>query len=1091
MQWILATALLILFFPTESYATCWSSTGGNGNAWLEVTVSAGGSPVQDVNVSLQPVSWSSGSSSVYESACTDSNGVARFRTVQSQSSDCYSTYYYGTYANYRAAHCYEYYIENESSYSAYSLDLTDYKVVAYPPYNSTIAERYGNGNSDEFDIDFDGSLSQSIVLPEKDIIVRVRVTDDAGSAVTSGLTMYVSGPNYTSKEIASSFTDVYVVSGTHYIGAWCTNYQSCSYGCISYRTITADEDDAIVEVNLTAKRNSATISGVVSGSDGALLENASVSLGNYDGSSSADSCYAWGYDQADSSGYYSISIPPGNYTTWTYPPYTGGSTSYASSSESVTLAADTATTKNFTLQSKDSSLSFTAVDNGGNAVANAWCNAWTYSDGNNDWGYCQTGSAGTCSISALSGLRYNTSCSYWDSTNWMNQTISNFSNEGMQTIEAPGSASFTFALWDHTVNFCLVDENGNGLSDIHGGGSIRPASSDDDDYWYGTWISFDGGSCTSRRLASSTTYEIEPYIWGNLSYDPLEATTDFTSGESGGSTAVNITMIPIDATVTGSYIDDEGNALDLDTTYISVHARKGSIWRQCEASASSYTCRLSAGRWCFGYWHSGSGYASLSPGSSSSCLDITAGGTQASDLTFLRTASINVTVQDNQGSAVRWVWIEASAFSAADRTSDADRRRYDSNGCSTNNDGQCTITVGAATAGTTYYLKAYRPWSEMNEQNLTLPEEISVSVTPGGSVDAATLLFRRFDGELAISVVSAEAASLNISKGIPLPHPVINAQESLAESIVGEVWISAYSELGGYSEVTTDGEGHATLKCVSGDVWNVFGVNLIGSNLYLSEAAEVTCVPVETEGATAVNITMNLAGTVPESLTQTWDAGVANTLTLTDNFSLQCPALALGDSGEEVTCTVQPDPFLPYQSGNRPTAQHGYDITCNDAEGAAITSLNGNCDLCLPINTTQLANLGIEAEDQDLCYRDTATDAYLCLTGCTIDTTRGTMCCQTNHFTEFTLVGNGNLSGVDGDTEDAAEEAERTGETMTGEVGASSAAGSCGCRIDAAGHFQVLDLMIWLLALVPAVFVRVASQPSRRFFLRTHRRHVR
>lgn len=95
----------------------------------------------------------------------------------------------------------------------------------------------------------------------------------------------------------------------------------------------------------------------------------------------------------------------------------------------------------------------------------------------------------------------------------------------------------------------------------------------------------------------------------------------------------------------------------------------------------------------------------------------------------------------------------------------------------------------------------------------------------------------------------------------------------------------------------------------------------------------------------------------------------------------------------------------------------------------------------------------------------------------------GAMCCQVPHFTEFTLVGNGNIAGVDGDTEDAEEEAERTGETPTGPTEtAADAAGACGCRIDAVGRFQLLDLMLWLLALVPAVVIRwrksAASAPS-------------
>ena len=1086
---------------TVSAQTCWSSGGGDGDVWLDVTVTAGGSPAADVSVYLQPETYSSGYGYIWESACTDGNGMARFRRESNQSSNCYTSYYYGTYANYRSAHCQQYYYEHESSYSNYTLSLENYKAVAYPPYNSALAERYGNAEADDIDIDFEGSQSASIVLPEKNVIVRTRIVDDAGSAVTSGVTLYISGPTYSSKQVTSSFTDVYVVEGTYYIGAYSTDYQNSLYACISNVSKTIDDDDVVVEVNLTARRNNATVSGVISGSDGSVIENASVSVGNYNSSGSSSSCYAYGWDQADSNGVYSISLPAGNYTAWVYPPYnysSGSSSSgYSSKSESVTLVSGETTTKNIVLQSKTSSISVVTRDSLGNAIANAWCSGWVYADGVNDWGSCQTNTSGTCSFSALEGVRYNVSCSYWESSSYgSDQPYSNYSNEGMQAIVAPATdVSFTFASWDHRVSFCLVDDTGTSLSNINGGGSIRIADQGNE-YWYGTWISFDGSSCMSKKLASSTDYVIQPYVWGNTSYDPASDETEFTTGESGGSSSVSITMIPVDATVSGGYVDEDGNAIDLDANYISVYATKGSIWRQCQASTSGFTGRLSAGHWCFGYWlDSSSGCAPLSPGSSTSCLDITAGSEQSFNLTCLRNAYINVTAKDNQGVAIRWVWVEASPYSAANTVADDSRRMYMSNGCSTNDEGTCTITIGAPSAGITYYLKAYRPWSELNDENLTLPEEVSATVAAGETVDASTLLFRRFDGELAITATVAATASANLSKsGIPLPHPILNADVSVEESIVDGVWVSAFSQLGGYSEVTTDASGVATLKCVSGDVWNVFGISLVGSNLYISESAEVTCAPVETVGATAVNLKMNAVGTVPDSVTQTWDAGVANTLSLNDGFGVTCPASALGESSENVSCTVQPDPFLPYQSGRRPTALYGYDVTCNDSSGTAITSLSAECNLCLPINEEQLATLSMEAADQNLVYRDTSTDAYISLSSCTIDEDRSAFCCRTNHFTEFVLVGNGNLAGVDGDTEDATEEAERTGEEMTGEVGA-SAAGSCGCRIDAVGRFQLLDLMVWFFAVVPVMVIRfrrlcVASKPSHRSSRRGDQRHV-
>ena len=167
---------------------------------------------------------------------------------------------------------------------------------------------------------------------------------------------------------------------------------------------------------------------------------------------------------------------------------------------------------------------------------------------------------------------------------------------------------------------------------------------------------------------------------------------------------------------------------------------------------------------------------------------------------------------------------------------------------------------------------------------------------------------------------------------------------------------------------------------------------------------------------------------------------------------------------------MQPDPILPYQAGKRPTCFYGYDISCTDANGSAITQFNADVTICMPLCDAQLTNLGLASTDLSLTYRDTSTDSYITLTSVTIDDTNNLVCGKTNHLTEFVIVGNGNLTGVDGDTEDATEEAERTGEEPTGEEGVtSSASGGCGCRMDGAdennaGYFAILIIAVGFVA---------------------------
>lgn len=1076
---------LILMAPKVSFSYCWSSGGGDGTAWLSGQITAGGSGVADVNVYLQPESWLSGYMYVYESACTDSSGNFYFKNETNPANNCYTTYtYYDTsytYCNWRSAACYEQCYNDDANgyYSGMSVSLEGYKLVATPSWGSALSESYGNCEVTDIDIDFDGSQTKNCALAEKNIIIRIRVQDGSGNAVTSGLSAYVSGSTYSYKEIDSSFKDVYVSAGTYYVGAYCTYWENCSYACISNTTVTVDDDDVIETVTLTAKANDSTVTGTISGSDGALLGNAYVSIGNYDYSgSSSTACYAYGWDQTDSSGSYSVNLPAGNYTMWVSPPWNGTSGgNYASKQESVTLTADETLTKDVELLVKGANISGSVTDSNGDPISGVWVNIWTYSDEYNDWGSGQTDAVGAFTIGAITGAKYNVQAWYWDNSYNSNESsISNCSSEGMVTAQAPATdVNFTFASLDHTVTFTLVDADGNVVSSVYGGGSIRPSETSTNEYWCGTWVSFDGGSVT-KKFKSATSYIIDPYTWGSTAYDPSETSVPFTTGASGESSHVNVSMIPVDATISGNFVDFDDNIITPDSTYISVYASRDTLWRSCQATSSSYTCDVSAGRWCRGYWLDwNSGYASQS--GATNCVDVTAGANISSDLTFLRTAYINVTVKNNAGEALRWVWVEASPNSAAVHGANAETRMYWNNGCSTNAEGICTITIGAPSNGMTYYINAYRPWSEMNNENLTLPQEVSVVAVAGETVDASQLTFRVLDGELAITATVADEALANINTNITYANPVINATASLSEDIVTEAYISCFSDMSGYAEATTDASGSATVKCASGDVWHCIGINQLGNNLYISEAAETNCVPLA-QGPTAVTIKLNFVATIPDAVSQTWDAGNANTITLSDGFSFSTPASALGDAGNNVSCTVQPDPIMPYQSVSRLTCPYGYDTSCTDAEGSAITQFNSDVTICLPWCGTQAELLGLTSADVRLSYRDTATDSYIYLTNVTVDEESNLVCGKTNHLTEFAIVGNGNLDAVDGDSEDAEEEAERTGEEASGEDtgdggAAATGAAGCGCQVSA-GPLQIE--LWWWIAITILSFVAIRKR---------------
>ena len=798
------------------------------------------------------------------------------------------------------------------------------------------------------------------------------------------------------------------------------------------------------------------------------MNGASVSLYNSSyGDGSEETCYAYGWATTDYNGRFHIAMPPGSYSLWVYPPWNGSENSYSNAQESVTLQTGEAVTKNMTLLRKDAQVAGTTMDNLGQPVENSYMYGWNYSDEDSDWIYDQSDANGVFAAQSLSNKRYNVSAYYW---NWNEKNNrSHCALEGMQTIVSPISdLTFTFPILDHTVNIYFVDENGNTLDELWGGASVRPADAGNT-YWCSEWAySQNQSAVVQTHVQSGRSYIVEPYSWG-MEYDPEETSFEFDATSETGSTDLKIQMLPVDAKIKGQFLDEEGNEVSLETTWFSAYATRSGLWRSATVdSGYEYEIEVSAGRWCIGYWlDSSSGYASVSPGSGTNCVDVASGETKNFDIPLLKTARIQVHVQDSNGNPMKWAWVRAGPYSAGDQGGDIMKRCWDyGNGCSTDSEGNCTITVGSTTEGITYFVNASRPWSEMLNENLTLPEETSVLVKSGETAAAPDLVFRTTDGELQITLSSSEDSI--VSSNISLINPVINSTKSLQEEVVSSAYISCYSELGGVSETNADDTGKAVIKCASGDLWYCFAINLIHNDLYLSESAEALCEPLP--AVTEMGIKLNATGTaVPDAVSQSWDAGDSHTLQLSDNFSIYFPSATLADAGETVSCMIQPDPYLPYQSSRRPTNQYGYNIDCYDSDKNAIKQFKKDATLCLPIWDEQLANLDLEAQDIQLVYRDPSTDAYISLSNVTVDPEKDIICGLTNHLTEFVLVGNGNRKGADGDTEDAGEEATRTGEQETGGtpeeggtgvIGAASGGSGCGsCQVGGAAG---ADNALWL-----------------------------
>src|SRR3989338_11048032 len=1044
---ILSVLIIVILCNLSSLAdadTCYGSTGGDGNTYLEVTVTAGGNPVEDIYLYLQPKTYTGGDA--YETPCSNSSGKGYFKLETNPSKNCFSSYtdYKGvtrSYCSPRSAHCYQYCYGSslfDSWYSSKTLATENYFIEARPPYGSSIADRYGTCRISDINLDFNSSQSVSCEVTEKSELLRVKVLDDNDKPITSSLNIYLgSTSSYLTKEVVASTTDFYVIPDERLtISAGCKDSQNCKYRCVSNKVTSVSAAEGTKTITLKAKESNATITGQITGSDGSVLQEAYVSMyTEWSGETSDnESCYAYGYAQTDSNGSYSLSMPAGTYNVSANPKWVDGGYPYAGKNLSATLASSETATKNFVLVKKDKSITATVKDDKGNLLQNAYVSAYSYDKEDTFSAWSQSNAQGVAQIAVLDG-KHNVFASYWSAeTNDSSRTMGHCPTEGAQAVTAPADISFTFPVLDHTMNIMFVDESNNLINDISGGVSIRPAETKG---WCSDWASIENGN-TRKLVGANATWHVQGWVYGGTSYVPKELSVECTAGASGSSSTGKIPMVAMNKTLKGNFVDGDGNILDLsDQGYLYVSVNRGPIWQTATVTDTGYSAAVSTGLWSVNPWSGWNNeYVSRAV---TTLISIKESDTVVQqDLMYLATGKIEVTLEPAQ----KWAWMEATVFRADEfGKKDEERRYYYNNGCSTNSEGKCTITVASKRrekGGLKYYVNLHRPMDAILEDGRVSNGEFEV-LTYAGETVTANVTTRTLDADINVNILVAADAVTNVSKGVARINPIKNSSATTEEDLKNDAFVSCFSDLGGATEATSS-DGVAMIKATSGDIWHCFAVNELGQKIYISEEGEITV----NAGTNEMNLKLNYVTDISENYSATWDASVANTIKLANGYTEIYPALSLAESGM-VTCSVQETARLPYLAAKRPAAITGFDSVCNDENGNEIKTMRSNFTLCMPLNTNQLEKLDLTADDIQFTYYDPSSGTYVTVNDAAIDSTTGIACAQLDHKTEFALIGNGNLTGVDGDSEDAAGEAERTGETGSGALGGSG----CGCRVGA------------------------------------------
>ncbi len=959
--------------------------------------------------------------------------------------------------------------------SYYSGSTYTCKIYAYPQSNNS---DYVSATSADFTPSCDSTTTITLSHAQKNKTIQVSLSDGVG-AITSGITVYVSqsGGSYdyssTTSINSNGVATLKAAEGKYYVGAYCSNYSNCDYSGSPNTYVTLGSADTSVSTTLTFKLNKSTLA--VGVSDGRNpLSGVYVSAYTYSngtsGYTAGTSSYVSVSGQTNSGGSVSLKVPEGTYTVNAYPAY--GTTGYASASKEVTVGNAELLAVTMVLSSKTAPFTITVKDENGNPLS-ASVSGWTNDGGGYDSFWGQTSSAsGTYTGYGVEGRKYQISAYYHSYSNGVaNTDVCNYNTEGYQTAKGSTSGvslAFTFPLCNHTTNFNLVDSAGAKPSITNSGGvDVKPYSqSSSDAYYAGIWASLTNNGAGSTKVRPNTKYTATLHMWDS-SYVAGDAVT-FTSGASNGTTDVSLTVSRIDASIKGSFVDASGNALSVsDVSYIYIYTTKDKAYRSCDIAKGSFTCNVSAGTWCLGYWVDyNSGYVSVSPGASTQCYAVASGESLSKNLTLLKTGSIIVTVKDPAGSPASNVWVEATATSAANYGSKKDNYFY-GQGCSTNSNGTCTINVGAANEGTTYYVNAHMPYGILKEKTWTQPDEQSVTIAAGGSGEVI-LSFGKPDGQIQITIAQASASVS--TKALRHASKAILKASGDDASVLENATVDIFSNSGAYATGTTDSNGTVTLNCTIADKWYAVAYHIFGNTLYMSEATEIACKKTpdsDRESVGAATVSIKETATLPECESKTFDASAAQTLGCTDGTNLSIPAAVMDSYGSTVTVNID-NVVTPFKSNERPANYFAKRVKATKSTGEEIITLSGYVTLVLPCSSDQLTKLGLALSDCKCKYNDPSLDAYKDV-ACVQDSSSCKVTITTNHLTDFVITGNGNLKGLDGTPEGVTPP--EVGDTGGGSSASGGNSGSCGCR-QGSGPIDLATILFGLLPFLPAIFLR-------------------
>lgn len=539
-----------------------------------------------------------------------------------------------------------------------------------------------------------------------------------------------------------------------------------------------------------------------------------------------------------------------------------------------------------------------------------------------------------------------------------------------------------------TITGSILDSDGNAVSDMYGW-VFADQGGGEEHFGPGLGGPVERGQFEFKVPAG--TYEVGFGTMPGSKYSGGDM-TEVTVADSETKTH-NITVYANDMTISGTVLDEDGNAVTGSFMEIFAVNEHGG-WQNAMINQSDGTYTLSVASavdpWNIGYFIDPStGYFSQKLTDSS--VSGNSGDTISKNITVRRAdATISGRIVDGDGNPMEGVF----AF-ADNRSGSMDRQEAQFMGPMFMNDsisdanGEFTIRVPNGT----YYVGASLPRD--GNETLINPERVEVIVGQDGTVSGVNLAFKNADAVIT-GTVKLDGA----------------AQE--------DAFVWAWSESGGYSETNADEDGNYELNVTKNDTWHV-GVNsdVVDTTDYVNSPEYA--IATGNNASTTQNIAME---TVEDGLvapiSTSFDATGTKAANLSDGTRITIPANAMGSTGETITLNASSTSELPRTENAKPIST-GLDLTAsssNQEEGStsSVTSFDSNVTIVLPYDEDALGDLLVTEDDLVAAYWDETAGIWQPMDSYTIDKDNNQVSFATSHFTTFALVSDIVTSGESTDT---------------------------------------------------------------------------